>query len=63
MMEIILALFDLISKNNNSSFIVISSHNDIVTRLSSFYFNSILGNMKVEINDQQNDFDFLYLLH
>ena len=60
MIEIIISLMDLFSKNLNSSFIIISSHNDIVNRLSAFYFHSILGAMKVEINSENNDFDFLY---
>ena len=60
MLEIIISLLDLFSKNLNSSFVIISSHNDIVNRLSSFYFHSILGTMKVEINNERNDFDFLY---
>ena len=60
MIEIIISLLDLFSKNLNSSFVIISSHNDIVNRLSSFYFHSILGSMKVEINNENNDFDFLY---
>ena len=61
MVEIIISLMDLFSRNNlNSSFVIISSHNDIVNRLSSFYFHSILGSMKVEINEEKNDFDFLY---
>jgi len=60
MIEIIISLMDLFAKNLNSSFIIISSHNDIVNRLSSFYFHSILGTMKVEINNESKDFDFLY---
>jgi len=60
MMEIIISLLDLFSRNLNSSFVIISSHNDIVNRLSSFYFHSILGSMKVEINQENNDFEFLY---
>ena len=60
MIEIIISLMDLFSKNLNNSFIIISSHNDIVNRLSAFYFHSILGTMKVEINSEKNDFDFLY---
>ena len=60
MMEIVISLLDLFSKNLNSSFAIISSHNDIVNRLSSFYFNSILGSMKVELNNEKNDFEFLY---
>ena len=60
MIEIIISLMDLFSKNLNSSFIIISSHNDIVNRLSSFYFHSILGSMKVEINNENRDFEFLY---
>ena len=60
MIEIIISLMDLFSKNLNSSFVIISSHNDIVNRLSSFYFHSILGTMTVDINDETKDFDFLY---
>ena len=60
MMEIVISLLDLFSKNLNSSFAIISSHNDIVNRLSSFYFHSILGTMKVELNNDKNDFEFLY---
>ena len=60
MVEIIISLMDLFSRNLNSSFVIISSHNDIVNRLSSFYFHSILGSMKVEINNENNDFEFLY---
>lgn len=60
MMEIVISLLDLFSKNLNSSFAIISSHNDIVNRLSSFYFHSILGSMKVELNNEKNDFEFLY---
>ena len=60
MMEIVISLLDLFSKNLNSSFAIISSHNDLVNRLSSFYFRSILGSMKVELNNEKNDFEFLY---
>ena len=60
MLEIIISLLDLFSKNLNSSFAIISSHNDLVNRLSSFYFRSILGSMKVELNNEKNDFEFLY---
>jgi DNA mismatch repair ATPase MutS len=60
MMEIVISLLDLISKNLSSSFAIISSHNDLVIRLSSFYFHSILGTMKVELNNDKNDFEFLY---
>ena len=60
MMEIVISLLDLFSRNLNSSFAIISSHNDIVNRLSSFYFHSILGTMKVELNNDKNDFEFLY---
>ena len=58
MIEIIISLMDLFSKNLNSSFVIISSHNDIVNRLSSFYFHSILGTMTVNINEETKDFDF-----
>ena len=60
MLEIVISLLDLFSKNLNSSFAIISSHNDLVNRLSSFYFRSILGSMKVELNNEKNDFEFLY---
>ena len=60
MMEIVISLLDLFSKNLNSSFIIISSHNDIVNRLSAFYFKTILGSMKVELNNEKNDYEFLY---
>ena len=60
MIEIVISLLDLFSKNLNSSFAIISSHNDLVNRLSSFYFHSILGTMKVELNKEKNDFEFLY---
>ena len=60
MIEIVISLLDLFSKNLNSSFAIISSHNDLVNRLSSFYFHSILGTMKVELNNEKNDFEFLY---
>ena len=60
MMEIVISLLDLFSKNLSSSFAIISSHNDLVNRLSSFYFHSILGTMKVELNNDKNDFEFLY---
>ena len=60
MLEIVISLLDLFSRNLNSSFAIISSHNDIVNRLSSFYFHSILGTMKVELNNDKNDFEFLY---
>ena len=59
-MEIVISLLDLFSKNLNSSFIIISSHNDIVNRLSAFYFKTILGSMKVELNNEKNDYEFLY---
>ena len=60
MIEIVISLLDLFSKNLNSSFAIISSHNDLVNRLSSFYFHSILGTMKIELNNEKNDFEFLY---
>ncbi len=59
--SIAISFLDLFSKNFDTSFIIISSHNDIISNLSQFYFNSFIGSMIVEFEKNENiDLNFLY---
>ena len=59
--SIAISLLDLFNKNFESSFIIISSHNDIISNLSQFYFNSFIGSMVVEFEKNENiNLNFLY---
>ena len=53
-----ISLLDYFSKKFNRSYIIISSHNDIISWLSNFYFGCINGCMEISCNE--NEFDFLY---
>ena len=59
--SIAISFLDLFSKNFDTSFIIISSHNDIISNLSQFYFNSFIGSMIVEFEKNENiNLNFLY---
>ena len=59
--SIAISLLDLFNKNFESSFIIISFHNDIISNLSQFYFNSFIGSMVVEFEKNDNiNLNFLY---
>ena len=57
-LAISISLLDYFSKKFNGSYIIISSHNDIISWLSNFYFGCINGCMEISCNE--NEFDFLY---
>lgn len=57
---IAIAFLDMMNAQFTNSYIVISSHNNIITQLSDFYFNAIVGSMVVEFNDNQIDFLFKF---
>lgn len=57
-LSIAISFLDMLTMLFNDSFIIISSHNKILTQLSEFYLNAITGSMVVEF--KENGIDFLF---